>query len=779
MSILDPKIFWSGMTVLNRRFIICFLSVLLSLQAFASQSTLVGLSVSGNETTDEMLVRINSGLREGAELSQEDIQQAIRQLWSLERFSSVEILLARESEEGLFLEIVVEELPVVEHIDILGNDKLKKRTLKEAIKSHVRLGRPVTDLAIFELAKSIRQLYLKEGFRLAEVEVAMRDVVENHGSLYIVIKEGPKLRIGEVEIRGNEQVPDHKLTRRLKKTRPRFLFRSGKFDREAFEEEKVALLDYLQNLGYRDARILSDSVWVDVSTEKLKVLIEIYEGLQYTFGEVTWEGNTVFTSEELHRQLLFHAGDTWSRKDYERTLQEGLNDLYYNKGYIQAQILPQEIPHGDSVIDLHIRIRENNVFSVHRVEFTGNDKTREKVLRREMHLKPGDTFDVAKLRRSLRDLTILNYFEAVNPQVDIASEDQIDLTIDVKEKNTDQVMMSAGYSERDKLVGSIGFSLNNLLGNGQKLIFDWQFASQYRSLSLEFQEPWLFDRPILAGFRVFDTHRTRSYSWDFDQQMRGGSVTLGKRLLWPDNYFRVSGTYRLEESIYTNFAEDATADLERRGIQEDDPEVASTLSLSLVRDSRDHPEFPSTGSILRMGSEFGGGYLGGARDYQKYTLEARSFSPFLGRFIQYTSLEAGVVDGLGTKDQVPWIKRFFMGGSGLSLGTALRGYDDRSVGTADEGGRSMFKAGSEIRIQLIPSPTVYGLVFAEAGNVWKDLKSASLADLKKSAGLGMRLHMPMIGLIGLDYAYGFDRLNLDTGLREGSWEFHFQFGREF
>jgi outer membrane protein insertion porin family len=767
------------MSVLNRCFAALLLGLLLSLQAFSAGTTLLGLSVSGNETTDETLVRINSGLRVGAELSQEDIQLAIRQLWSLERFSSVEVLLARETEEGVFLEILVDELPVVDHINILGNDKLKKSRIKEALKDHIRVGRPAPSLKLFNLSRDIRQLYLTEGYRLAEVEVAMRDVEDGHGTLLVVIKEGPKLRIGEVEIRGNEQVSDRKLVRRLKKTRPRHLFRSGKFDRNAFEEEKAGLLDYMQNLGYRDARVLSDSVWVDEASGKLKVRLDIYEGEEYSFGQVTWEGNTVFSKDALNRQLLFHSGDTWSRKKFERTLQEGLNDLYYNKGYIQAQIIPQERPQGNSVIDLHFRIEENNVFSVHRIEFSGNDKTREKVLRREMHLKPGDTFDVAKLRRSLRDLTILNYFEMVNPQVDIASSDQVDLTIDVKEKNTDQVMMSAGYSERDKLVGSIGFSLNNLMGNGQTLIFDWQFASEYRSLSLEFQEPWLLDRPILAGFRIFDTHRARSYSWDFDQQMRGGSVTLGKRLLWPDNYFRISSTYRLEESVYSNFAEDATADLERRGITEDDPEVASTLSLSLVRDSRDHPEFPSTGSILRMGSEFGGGYLGGARDYHKYTFEARSFSPFLGRFIHYNSLEMGVVDGLGVEDEVPWIKRFFMGGSGLSLGTALRGYDDRSVGTGDEGGRSMFKVGTEVRIQLIPNPTVYGLVFGEAGNVWKNLKSASFADLNKSAGLGLRLHMPMIGLIGLDYAYGFDRINKATGLRQGSWEFHFQFGREF
>lgn len=740
---------------------------------------LLGISVRGNDTTDENLIRINSGLRVGGELSGEAIQEALRQLWSLERFSTVEVQLAREVEGGVYLEILVEELPRLSAIEILGNDKVRKSRIKEAIAEAAVVGRPIGELQLFRVRKALRELYQREGFRLAEVEVTVKDIEDGQGTLYVVIKEGRRIRIDQVIISGNEAVSDAKLIRRMKKTRPRHIFRSGKFDREAFATDKDLLIDYLRNLGYRDARVLGDSVWVEPVSGNLKVRIEIFEGRKYTFGEVSWEGNTVFGADELNRQLVFRPGEDYSRKKFEQSLQEGLHDMYYNRGYIQARIDPVEIPRDDDTIDIHFVVVENSVFSVHRIDFTGNDKTKEKVLRREMHLDPGDTFDVARLKRSLRELTILNYFETVEPQVDIAGEDQVDLTIAVKEKNTDQIMMSAGYSERDKLVGSIGFSLNNLLGNGQVLIFDWQFAKAYRSFSLEFQEPWLLDRPILAGGKVFDIQRTRSYSWDFDQHMRGGSVTLGKRLLWPDNYFRVSSTYRIEETIYSNFVEDSRELLNRRGIYEDDPELASTVSVALVRDSRDHPEFPQNGSTVRLSSEVGGGYLGGDRDFQKYTLEARSYSPLFGKLIHYNSLEAGVVDGLGASDEVPWIKRFFMGGSGLSLGTALRGYDDRSVGTGEDGGRTMVKAGTEVRMQLIPNPTVYGLVFAEAGNVWKNLSSSSLSDLNKSAGVGLRLHMPMIGLIGLDYAYGFDRVDSGTGLRKGKWEFHFQFGREF
>lgn len=759
--------------------LLCAVGPVLAQARADASPVLLGLTVTGNQSTDEQLIRINSGLRVGAALRGEDVQQAIRQLWGLKRFAAVEVVLQRELSDGVYLEIQVQELPRLRGTDILGTDKLSKTRVKEALKDVVAVGQPVGELELFRVRQALKTLYEKEGFRLAEVEATLRDIEEGQGDLYVVVKEGQRIRIDEVLILGNQQISDAKLIRKMKKTRPRMIFRSGKFDREAFEEDKGLMLDYLHNQGYRDARILGDSVWVDEQSRDLKVQITLFEGALYQVGSISWAGNTVFGSEELERQLLLRPGDPYSRKKLEQSVQEGLHDLYYNRGYIQAQVRPVELPRGDDAIDIRFEITENNVFSVRRIDFVGNDKTKEKVMRREMHLQPGDTFDVGKLRRSLRELTILNYFETVNPQVDIASADQVNLSVEVKEKNTDQIMMSAGYSERDKLVGSIGFSLNNLMGNGQTLSFDWQFAKNYRSLNLEFQEPWLFDRPILAGFRVFDIQRTQTYNWDFDQQSRGGSLTLGKRLNWPDNYFRISSTYRLEETTYTDFVDESREELNSRGIYEDQPELSSTISVALVRDSRDHPEFPQNGSTFRLDNEFGGGYLGGDRDYQRYTFEARTYSPFLGRFIHYNSLEAGLVDGLGATDEIPWIKRFFMGGSGLSLGTPLRGYGDRSVGTGEDGGRAMFKAGTEIRFQLIPNPTVYGLVFGEAGNVWKNMKSASLSDLKSSAGLGLRLHMPMIGLIGLDYAYGFDRVSSSTGLREGKWEFHFQFGREF
>ncbi len=747
-------------------------------QAPPQGPVLLGLTVEGNTGTDENLVRINSGLVNGQSLGAEDIQHALRQLWSLGRFSNVEIQIARELEEGLYLKILVEEKALLREMEILGNRKLKKNRIKTALEEEVTTGKPIGEREVFRVRQALLDLYHSEGYEQAEVEATLRNPDEGRVSLYIVIKEGRRTRIREVVVAGNAAFTDRKLARQMKKTRERGFLRKGEFDEDAFEEDKRLVEAYMHQKGYRDGRVVDDSVSLREDGKSLRVEIQVFEGQQYTFGEISFAGNAVFDTDFLGNQLLFASGDIYNEEKFQRSL-ESLQDLYYNRGYIQAVIDPVEKPRGETTVDVHFVIQENEIFSVRRVEFAGNDKTKEKVLRREMKLHPGDTFDVARLRRSLRELTILNYFDQVEPHVDVASGDQVDLTIEVNEKTTDQISMSAGYSERDKLVGSLGFTLNNLAGNGQKLNLDWQFARSYRSIRLDFEEPWLLDRPVLAGISLYDTYYNRTTSDGFNRRIRGGSATLGRRLNWPDNYFQVRSTYALEEVVYLDFVESERERLIERGFREDDPQISSTLSLVLLRDSRDHPEFPTTGSTLRLRSKFGGGYLGGAYDFQKYTMTARSYSPFFGKFVFYNSMETGIVDGLSTGDEIPWYERFFMGGTALSVGTPLRGYDERSVGTEDEGGRAFVKFGSEVRVQLIPSPTVYGLVFAESGNVWKNLTSASLSDLSRSAGIGLRLHMPLVGLIGLDYAYGFDRVDSGTGLREGRWEFHFQFGREF
>lgn len=770
-------------TFLHRLLVTALLAILLTVSApgvysQGGSTTLLGITVEGNTATDENLIRINSGLVNGQALSGEDIQHAIRQLWSLERFSNVEIQIARELPEGIYLQIVVEENPILAGMEILGNRKLKKLKLTEALKELVSTGKPVSRNQVFKVRQTLLDLYQGEGYEQAEVEATLRDVQDARATLYIVIDEGRRTRIREVVFHNNEAFSDLRLARQMKKTRTRGFLRKGEFDPAAFEEDKTALVDFLRKQGYRDARVEQDSVSFNTDGRALRVDVWVYEGRQYSFGEVGFSGNTVFPGDFLGNQLLFKPGDTYNEQKYQRSL-ESLQDLYYNRGYIQVQVEPVEEPRGDSVVDIRFLITENNIFSVRRVEFAGNDKTKEKVLRREMSLHPGDTFDVGRLRRSLRDITILNYFDQVEPNVDIAGDSEVDLTVSVNEKTTDQISMSAGYSERDKLVGSLGFTLNNLMGNGQKLTLDWQFAKSYRSIRMDFEEPWLFDRPVLAGISLYDTYNNRTTSDGFNRRIRGGSLSLGRRLNWPDNYFQVRSTYALEEVVYTDFVESERENLIERGFKEDAPELSSTMALILQRDSRDHPEFPTTGSTMRLQSKFGGGYLGGSYDFQKYTLSARSYSPFFGKFVFYNSMETGVVSGLSTDDVIPWYERFFMGGTALSVGTSLRGYDERDVGTGDDGGRTMLKLGSEVRVQLIPNPTVYGLFFGEAGNVWKSVSTASLNDLARSTGIGLRLHMPLVGLIGLDYAYGFDRLNSSTGLREGKWEFHFQFGREF
>jgi outer membrane protein insertion porin family len=291
----------------------------------------------------------------------------------------------------------------------------------------------------------------------------------------------------------------------------------------------------------------------------------------------------------------------------------------------------------------------------------------------------------------------------------------------------------------------------------------------------------MFNTPTLLGVSFFDSRRGGG-QYGFDEDIIGGTLRIGRRFRWPDDYFRGDWVYRLEQVEYSNFSESFRAS-NPRNIQEDVPRLSSSLTQIITRDSRDNPEFPTVGSVVAYRAEVAGGPFGGDDQFHKHILTSEWYSPVFWRLILYTRTEMGLLDGL-TDDEnaIPYIEHFFMGGGGLSLGTGLRGYDEREVGPQSGGyavgGKTMFKQSAELRFPIVNNPTIFGLFFAEAGNTWARFSETSLFDLKRSAGLGIRLFMPFIGMIGLDYGYGFDYIDA-TGKRHGEWVPHFQFGRGF
>ncbi len=768
--------------------IIAFLLFVALLVHFTAQAQstaewkLLGVSVEGNDRTDPGLIIATSGLVVGDVLTGEKIQSSIRTLWTLGLFADIKIVAEQTTESGIYLVIRVVESPRLEFVDIVGGKKLGKDEVEKAI--DVAKGQVLKPSDPVRLRRKLEALAAEKGYLLADLTIDIQDGSSpNLKTIKVTIEEGKKVKIKKINFIGNLAFTDKKLRKQLKNTKEKAWFRSGEFKRDKFDEDLTKLVEIYREQGYRDFEVVKDSLYYSEDRKFMYIDINVIEGERYYFGNVTFEGEVLYSDAELREQLLFKPGEIFNQTKFDLTRYEKLSNLYYDHGYIFAQIQTVETPRGRDTLDIIYRIDPGNRFSVRKINISGNTKTREKVIRREFSLKPGDTFDVSKLRRSVRDVTILNFFADVKPDVEDVSADEVDLYVKVEEKPTDQANVSAGYSERDGVIGALGFTAPNLLGTGQQLNFDWNFGQQYGSFSVSYTEPWLFDTETLAGVSFYNVRRR----WvdGFSENLLGGSLRMGKRFRWPDDYFRGDWVYRYEQSRLYDFSE-TFQENNSNNIVEGETRHSSGITQIISRDSRDFPEFPTSGSVFSLTTELAGGPLKGDDRYHKHVASVEWYSPVSPKFVIYNSFLIGYLDALtGNSRDIPLLKYFYMGGSGLSLGAPLRGYDERTVGPPPRGssstalgGKSQLKFGSEARVQILNNPTIYGLAFAEAGNTWLTFQQTDPSNLRRSAGFGIRLYMPLIGLIGLDYGYGFDYYN-SLGVRKGRWLPHFQFGRQF
>jgi outer membrane protein insertion porin family len=752
------------------------------LPAAAQQRTRVlGLNIVGNEATDAGLIRAHSGLTVGQDITGDDVQSALQQLWKLNLFSDVQILEEKTVPDGVFLAIQVKEYPRLERVDVHGNKKLKGDDLNGLIK--LTKGQVVPPRELILLRNRLVNKYAEMGYLLADVTVnGYRSETTGRQIVDVQVKEGKKVRIKDITFEGNTAFSDRNLRGKMKENKRKAFLRSGEFKRDKLDEDKQAVVDFYTSKGYRDAEILKDSVYYSDDRKSVYLRFDLAEGQLYHYGNFTWSGNKVFNDAELAAKLRVAKGDLYNAQKFQQSLQD-VGTKYYEKGYIRSRIVPAEKVRDSSVVDVNLAVEEGNQFKVNRVTVNGNTKTKEKVVRRELVLFPGETFDVAKLERSIREVTILNYFEKVEPQFeqDPNSDNQVNLNFAVKEKSTDQANVSAGYSQNDGFIGSVGFQMNNLLGNGQQLALNWDFGKVYRRFSVSFTEPWFRNTRTLVGGSFYDTHSGNSV-YGFDEDIIGGELRLGRRLRWPDDYFRADYTYALDRTEYSNFT-DAFRASNPRGLEEKRPRISSGLTQAISRDSRNNPEFPTKGSVNVLRAQLVGGPLGGNDQYVKLELQHQWYVPLMGQLVLAASANAGALDGLTRNPHdIPYFDYFFMGGAGLSLGTALRGYDEREVGPQSGGyavgGKTLFKESVELRYPVLNNPTVFLLTFAEAGNVWRSFNETNLTDVRRSVGLGVRLFLPFIGMIGLDYGLGLDYVGSD-GHRTTKWVPHFQFGRGF
>lgn len=760
-------------------------------QAGASvQLTITEIRVEGMQLYSEDLVRVTSGLAPGRTYSLNEFQdatsRAVRQLWRLGLFSDVQLYgIQTEGTNDLVLIIRVEELPSLSTITFKGNDALKRKKLLEAWR--IREGSTIGPNRVADGVERIRTKYREEGYLRADIasEILPANADSTRVNVVLTVDEGPKVGIGRIVIEGNEALSDRQL-RKTMETGTGFLFLSrGKYDRSVVEQDKDRIAERYAEAGYLDARVVSDSLAFSKDGKKLTLILRVNEGEPYFLRSLSWEGVSVLDMDKVEAVQMIRGGQRFNRAKLMETL-AAVQALYFDEGYVYAQIDPQsyfDAEEGRRVVDVVMRVVENEPARVAHINIFGNTKTKDHVIRREILLKPGDIFSRTRFERSLREVMALNFFANVelDPPPSPTPRGDLDVSIKVTEKPTGQATMGAGFSERDGLIGNIGLSLPNLFGNGQALSFTWDFGRIRRTIQFGFTEPWLFNTPTLVGFNVYNSE----FFWTtfYKQKRRGGSVRVGRRLRWPDDYFRTSLSYRLEDIIFGDFSESYNPspafDLRRF----DWPIRGSALSWTITRDSRDRPEFPTQGSINSLRVEVAGGPFGGDQQYVKWDLSQSFFFPSWWNFVMNMRIRAGLVQefsGWGREGFVPFNEKYLPGGT--SFDGQIRGYDNRRVGPLDRdglevGGQSLLIISLEYTFPIAPEQSLFGLVFADAGNAWLDLADTDPFDLRRSVGVGVRMFTPLVGLIGFDFAYGFD--HFENGRRVGRWMPHFQFGAQF
>lgn len=782
---------------------------------FAQQGDikLLEFKIEGNNLTSETMIRYTAGLREGENIAPGDFSRAVKRLWQLGLFSDIQIRMDDETDDGLILTIVVKENFILGKVRYEGNKKIKEKKFNEELE--LRSGMRIRPNLMNETIRKMEGLYADDGYLLVDIDAEIEEpenLSETSSAkkkqtrdLVFNIRENKKVKLRKIIFEGNEQFSSFKLRRELKETKMQrwYLFWRSHFDEKKFEEDKLNLVNFYRNSGYRDATIVSDSVYYNADNKAMTILIRINEGPQYSYRNFTWDGNSLYTEDELGRALDLSKGEKYNEEEFNIAVYERMHGLYMDRGYIYSNLTPKFTPIGKDSLDIHFEITENHKVYIRNIYVLGNDKTRENVIRRELHVYPGDVFNRQLLQRSARELFILNYFGNVVPDVVPVDEDEIDLEITVEEKSSDRANANVGYSGVYGLMGGGGIEFNNFRGLGQQLVMSYNVGSQqslnyysqnqvakYESFSVRFMDPMIFDTPNRVGFSFYNSFRGRSMSYGIplDIQVVGGSVQWGRRFKWPDDYFR--GYWVLNSSIKSYDGAQNDIDTYAGGL---DKTRGLGITQVISRDSRDRQEFTSRGSHFTWETTLSGGPLGGNEDFFKHVLNLEWYTPTFWKFVLMSSLKMGVVEALTSKEKrsiIPFDEKFIMGGNGIPYGNMLRGYTENSIGPKSSSGNTvpgtmMMRFVSEIRVPFSENPVIYGLMFAEAGNVWNansmsepfSIPRSGPLSLKRSAGFGIRFFMPMIGMLGFDMGYGFDD-NAGDGNPDG-WNYTIIFGQTF
>lgn len=783
-----------------------------------------GITVSGASFLDPNALISVTGLKVGDEITVpgEDISQAIQKLWAQGIIGDVDVTISRIEGDQIFLDFYLKERPRLSRFTFSGINKSQQEALSDKIS--LQRGRTVNDATLNSTRTVIKNYFAEKSYLNAKVNMTQRpdSLLPNSVVLDIKIDKGPKVKIGEIEIVGNEAFTDKKLEKQMKKTKEKSLintFSSSKFQRSEYENDKQLLLDFYNSEGYRDAIIVSDSVY-RISDDRLGIRITVDEGRRYFYRNITWKGNYLYDDEYLSKVLGIEKGDIYNRQELDKRLTYNpsgidVSALYQNDGYLFQSIDPVEVRvEGDS-IDLEMRVYEGPQATIKNVVVTGNTKTSEHVIRRELRTLPGEKYSRDDLIRTRNELAALGYFdpETIGLQpIPNQADGTVDIHYSVVERPNDQISLSGGWGGPIGAVGTVGLTLNNFStrkfwnikewtpvpsGDGQRLSLNVQANGKYyQSYSMSFTEPWLGGRkPNSLTVSLFKTVYRRP---DFMEQeskldVNGASVTLGRRLNWPDNYFNISHSVsynRYDLDNYGQLFQDFT----------DGTSNSISFINTLSRYSIDNPTFPTRGSQLSLSVNLTPPYslfkdnLGKYEfiEFNKWMFDASYFINLAGKLVLNTRAHFGFLGKYSSDATIGPFERFKLGGAGLGGGNifvgteyiGLRGYEDESVVDTNDpvllqaGGIAYNKFVMELRQLISPSPaaTIYGLAFVEAGNNFGSYENYNPFKLYRSVGVGARIFMPAFGLLGFDYGWRLDDVPGQPNAKKGI--FHFIIGQQ-
>jgi outer membrane protein insertion porin family len=808
------------------------------------------IAVTGIENYEDYVLVGLSGLSVGQMVSVpgDEITEALKRYWRHGLFSNVKIIATKIEGNQIWLEVQLVPRPRISEVKYTGLKKSDKDDLET--KLNLVVGNQITPNMIDRTKTMIKRHFDEKGFKNATVDILQKEDPKDKDQVIVEVDvdRKDKIKVNQLIIDGNVALSDAKIKKAMKKTNEkgklRNFFRTKKFVEAEYEKDKLAVISEYNEYGYRDARIVEDTVY-RFDNKTVNVYLKIEEGSKYFHRNINWVGNTVYSSDALNQILMINRGDVYNQKKLNERLQESKDedavaDLYMNNGYLSSIVEPVEVKIDGDSIDLEIRIHEGTQATINRININGNDRLYENVIRRELRVKPGALYSKSDLMRSAREIAQMGHFDpeklGIVPVPD-AEAGTVDIDLNLTPKNNDQIEFSAGWGSTG-IVGSVSlkftnFSIRNLLnigtykimpqGDGQTFsITGRSNGNYYSSYSFSFLDPWFGGkRPNslqISGFysnqsdvssSYYNSNYSSYYSYyssssssssylsalDPEKYLRmwGLSGGIGGRLIWPDDYFQLYGEiayqhYSLKNWSYFVFSDGNSNDL--------------SLSLTLSRKSTDSPLYTRTGSDFSLlvqatppysvfdkhtnaeYKEMTDAQLYKLIEYYKIKFKSKTFTTLSAdrKLVLMTRFDVGYLGYYNSYKRSPF-GAFYLGGDGTTGYSSsytyetvgLRGYENGALGT-----NSIYeRLGMELRYPLMleTSTTIYGLGFVEAGNGWSMPKAWNPFELKRSAGVGVRIYLPMVGLMGIDWAYGFDKA-LGSTKTSGS-QFHFIIGQEF